>query len=512
MRDLRGSALFFDMTMGAALAALTVWLFAATFASLFAAWQTPEYSYGYLVPLVCLGWGCALYRERKPALRPALSGLALVGFAVGMHLFGDLAANNWLDEYAIVVAAAGFVATLMGWQALGALFPAVFFLSFAVPLPPMTQASLTAGMQLLSSTLSVAGLHLLGVPVFQEGNIIDLGSYKLQVAEACSGLRYLFPFMGFGYLFAFLFEKNNLKRVLLMLATIPIAIVMNALRIVIIGVSVDMWGIAMAEGLVHQIEGWVVFVGCIGFLFAVWWALSFVQTRVTASEKITSAASISAPHITRALVLLVVLMALACGGAKLLLADRAAAVPDRSPLIDFPLRLGDWRGQIGDLPSDQLAALKLSDYFMGDYRRDNDAEAINFYIAYYANQRRDAAPHSPLVCIPGAGWEITALRSDYRVRDASGKILLTVNRALIKNGDRQALVYFWYDERGRDLTTAAQRKWYLARDSLVRGRSDGALVRVVIGIGNGLSLGDADRKLAEFLSFALPELGRYVPD
>src|SRR6201999_3169631 len=98
-----------------------------------------------------------------------------------------------------------------------------------------------------------------GISVLLEGNVIDLGSYQLEVAEARSGLRYLFPLMTLGFILAYLFRGPLWKRIAIFLATIPITVVMNSLRIGFIGITVDRWGRAMAEGALHDFEGWVVF-------------------------------------------------------------------------------------------------------------------------------------------------------------------------------------------------------------------------------------------------------------
>ena len=105
------------------------------------------------------------------------------------------------------------------------------------------------------------------MPVFLDGNVIDLGVYKLMVAEACSGLRYLFPIMSFTYVFAVLYRGPRWHKAVLLLSAVPIAVLMNSFRIGVIGILVDRYGIAQAEGFLHVFEGWVVFLTCIGILF-----------------------------------------------------------------------------------------------------------------------------------------------------------------------------------------------------------------------------------------------------
>ena len=148
------------------------------------------------------------------------------------------------------------------------------YLGFMIPLPQFIYLKLSAFMQLISSELGVAFIRWIGIPVFLEGNVIDLGVYQLQVAEACNGLRYLFPLMSFGFLFAVLYSGPWWHRTILFLATIPITIIINSFRIGMIGVLVDGYGIEQAEGFLHYFEGWIIFVACVALLFGTAYLLS----------------------------------------------------------------------------------------------------------------------------------------------------------------------------------------------------------------------------------------------
>src|ERR1039457_5061617 len=128
-----------------------------------------------------------------------------------------------------------------------------------VPLPEFLYQNVSAELQLLSSEIGVWFIRLFGISVYLEGNVIDLGAYRLQVAEACSGLRYLFPLMIIGFLVAYFFKTAFWKRALLFLSSIPITILMNSLRIGAIWLMVEHWGESMEEVSVHEFQGWVVF-------------------------------------------------------------------------------------------------------------------------------------------------------------------------------------------------------------------------------------------------------------
>ena len=134
-------------------------------------------------------------------------------------------------------------------------------------------------MQLISSELGVLVIRLFDIPVYLEGNIIDLGTYKLQVVEACSGLRYMYPLLSLSLILAFFFRVVMWKRVLVFVSAIPITIVMNSIRIGIIGVLVEYFGIEVAEGFLHDFEGWVIFLVCFFFLYLEMWLITARERR-----------------------------------------------------------------------------------------------------------------------------------------------------------------------------------------------------------------------------------------
>ena len=137
---------------------------------------------------------------------------------------------------------------------------------------------------------------------------------------------------------------------------------------------------------------------------------------------------------------------------------------------------------------------------------------INFYVAYYADQAAGSAAHSPRACIPGGGWLI----KDLSVRTMDGIQVngspLQVNRLLIKKGDYTQVVYYWFQQRGRDITSEWMVKWYLFWDAMTRSRTDGALVRLTALVMPGEDVGLADDRLVMFANAVVPHLSEYIPD
>ena len=153
-----------------------------------------EYGYGYLIPVITL----FLIWQRKNQLAeiefsPSFSGLLLILFGGVLFFLGAVATTNTLSQYGLVVTFLGVALALLGWRAFRIVMVPLALLFFMVPLPPFIYNTLSTKLQLISSQLGVEVIRWFGISVYLEGNVIDLGTYKLQVVEACSGLRYLFP-------------------------------------------------------------------------------------------------------------------------------------------------------------------------------------------------------------------------------------------------------------------------------------------------------------------------------
>ncbi|WP_204369110.1 VPLPA-CTERM-specific exosortase XrtD [Methylocucumis oryzae] len=375
-----------------------------------------EYSHGYMIPLITLYF----IWQRKPLLEktdftPTWWGLVLVALAVFSCLIGEISAMYLLIHYGFVLILVGMAWSMMGWPALKIVLIPLLLLLFAIPIPYFLEAQLSANLQLLSSKLGVYFIRWCQIPVYLEGNLIDLGSYKLQVVEACSGLRYLFPLMSLGFICAYMFDTTFTRRAIVFLSTIPITLLMNSFRIGMIGLLVNYFGIAMAEGFVHDFEGWVVFMACLGLLIIEMMLLiHFSQDKRSFSEVFgltTHAANAYSAMIQRPVakpfIAGLVLITLASISINML-GKREEVIPSRKLFVDFPMTIQGWYGKQESLGTNVLDTLKLSDYVLADYQ-DQAGKLVNFYVAYYATQRKGESPHSPQVCIPGGGWEISAL-------------------------------------------------------------------------------------------------------
>jgi len=181
---------------------------------------------------------------------------------------GVFGAELFLSRTSLLLLIAGLISFFMGWQMLRALLFPLLFLLLMVPIPAIIFNQVTFPLQILASKLSAWLLPLLGVPVFREGNVINLPAMPLEVAEACSGIRSLLSLLTLAIMYGYLLEKRIFIRLVLALAAIPIAVAANALRIVGTGLLVQYWDPEKAEGFFHAFSGWLIFVVSLLMLFA----------------------------------------------------------------------------------------------------------------------------------------------------------------------------------------------------------------------------------------------------
>jgi exosortase D (VPLPA-CTERM-specific) len=492
-------------------------VFSSALYELVGRWQKQEeYSYGFLIPVI-VAW---LLWSRRHAIvasvgRPSLIGFALISIAAVMHIVGELSALYVLSQVGFILVLFGIALGFGGYSLLKVVFVPILFLVFAIPLPYFLDASLSWRLQLISSQLGVWFIRLFQIPVFLQGNVIDLGVYKLQVVDACSGLRYLYPLLSLSFLAAYLFQTRFWQRAVIFLSAIPITIVMNSFRIGLVGILVDNWGPQDADGLLHMFEGWVIFIACAAILVAEMTLLArftsgkglfelfcppTINVRPQSQSQSDRAFNYASP--ISCLVLLSVV-----GLAGFAVSSRQEIYPERKSFATFPTSLGEWKGRPSTIEPPIEKKLGFSDYILSDFTKAS-SRPVNLYVAYYASQRSGISPHSPSVCIPGNGWQITEFeRIHIRINDTS----LPINRAIIMRGSEKQLVYYWYEERGMNIANEYWSKLLLLRDAIQKNRTDGALIRLITAIDPREGKQDADKRLQEFASTAVPALANFLP-
>ena len=495
-----------------------VFLYWEAFLDLVRHWEMrEEYSHGYFIPFVSLYF---IWKKKQTLLNTPFhsswSGFALVFVSLILYFLGRVSVLYILIEYSLIMVLVGLCWSIIGWQALKLIIVPLMMLAFTIPLPEYINVLLSSKLQLLSSILGVEFIVWCKIPVFLDGNVIDLGDVKIQVVEACSGLRYLFPLMSIGFICAYMFQSVLWKRILVFLSSIPITIFMNSFRIGLVGLLVDRWGLEFAEGFLHHIGGWVIFMASLALLI-----LEMVLLAKLNKESLTGifSANCQSDLINKCqngenppffakyqfeLPFFLCFLAMIVAGLLLVgMEHREEIIPERQLFNNFPMHINSWQGSRFSLDEKTLDVLNLTDYILTDYS-DSIDKKTTFYAAYYESQRRNVVPHSPKVCIPSGGWEIAEIDR----KKING---FTVNKMLIQKGLDKSLVFYWYQQRGQVLANEYMMKWSLFKDALILNRTDGALVRLNTKIYIGESIEDAEKRLTDLSLNILPLLGKYIP-
>jgi exosortase len=244
------------------LSCLIIAIYYQVVAKLVMDWYTnPDFSHGFLVPpfAVFLVWDKRKIL-RNTQIKQSWAGALLVLAAVLVLFMGIYGAELYLARLSLVMLLGGLVWTLLGRTILREVQFALLVLLLAIPLPAVLFNQITFPLQLLASRMASTLLPLFGVPVLRDGNIIQLPSMSLEVAEACSGIRSLMSLFTAAVLYGYFLERTTWRRVVLALASIPIAVIANAARIVGTGLCVQYWDPDKAVGFFHEFSGWLMFI------------------------------------------------------------------------------------------------------------------------------------------------------------------------------------------------------------------------------------------------------------
>jgi EpsI family protein len=275
----------------------------------------------------------------------------------------------------------------------------------------------------------------------------------------------------------------------------------------------------MADGFLHDFEGWVVFMACIAILILQMSLLTKIGRRRPLREAFglewpdptPAGAAISRRQPGLPFLASIGLLVAAASVAALAPERTKADVP-RKDFLHFPMQVDGWAAQRMSLDRIYTDVLQMDDYILANYAKTGERAQINFYAAYYTEQSTGRAVHSPRNCIPSGGWTILDLSERAVPGVTAGVEPLRVTRAVIQKGNAKQLVYYWLQQRGRVLTGEYETKWYILQDSFTRNRTDGALVRLVTEIPPGEDTEQADARLATFAASIAPSLSTFIPD
>ncbi|MFZ7094155.1 VPLPA-CTERM-specific exosortase XrtD [Primorskyibacter sp. 2E233] len=514
--DLRGLLLL----LCAILVALPV--FALGLIELAESWSTPAYSHGPVVAIMSLWIGLRALRDEPEDLRARTDKtiwpgavLVLAGLLIGA--IGTLSRVGDVSAYGLIIWIGGMVFLLLGWDRARRLWLPVVLLLFILPLPQFLYWQLTTFLQHVSAVLGVDMIRAVGLAVYLDGNIIDLGVYRLQVAEACSGLQFLFPVISFALLFAAISRAPIWHKVLLVALSAPLAVLMNSARIALTALIVDQYGIESAEGFLHAFEGWTILLACIVILAALMLFLRILTPKARQGGRVFDLDTRGLPQVlgrvqnlAPAPSLLLAVIAGVFFSALVLLPGHTSEQLNRSAFDRFPIQLDSWLGIPNRLDPRVEAVIDADDYVDMTYISRDTETPVHLFAAYYSDQTNGSALHSPQVCLPANGWEVTEFGTRRLDMTGTGYGSFDANRAEIIKGTERQLVYYWFEQRGTRITNDFVAKIDMLVDGITRDRRDGAIIRFVTPI-QGDDLTGAEERIRKLMRSALPKMPNYIP-
>ena len=499
--------------------AISIALTLALYGPILRAWAIdlvtdPTYSFALLLPLVAgyLGYR-RLFREGgftdKPLIRADFGGFLVALGGCALLVVGDLTNIAFVTRLSFLVVIAGLALVFLGRKVSRRLTFPYGILFFGLPLPALVYLPLTFRLQLLSSVLATHILHIVGMTVMREGNVLILPNMSLEVVAACAGLHSLFALGALAAIVGYLFLTGAVRRALLFLSAIPIAIALNAGRVASAAIAAHLWGPSAAEGFAHSSMGVAIF--AIGTLI-----ILLASSTLANSRRVSNAVTVATiatgeppgpPAVFPALAVMAILLVAFAVHHQGLRAIQSE--PLRESMASFPREIGNWHGRDVVLTDRQFASLGTRDVLMREYSDDRQDAPVLLHVAFYPRQQQGSTMHSPLHCIPGSGWEVEHRMLTPLQLDHSGAPF-NANEVVFGREDDRILVLYWYLEQGSPQASEFKGAFQTMWDSATAGRSYGCLIRFSTPITT--TTPDALARATGRVAVALPILiERFLP-
>lgn len=474
------------------------------------AWNSEDYSHCYLI-LPIIGY---LIWTNKAQIAKSVGGSGFFGYlllvaAIFFLFVGRFGSLRYFVNLSMWTSLCGMTLVALGQRSFRALWLPMLIGIFTIPFPAFINRLASFRLRLISSYLSEQALRLVNVSVYRDGNIIDLGVIQLQVVDACSGLRYLWPSILMALLVGWFFLKNPWKRIILLAASIPVTILSNAFRIALTGILTKFIDPALAEGFFHDFSGWLVYILSLGIL----WGITLLLVSEKDKNKNDAPQAIDINRFNANLpspvngIATLALMAILIAGPYLL--RHKQYTPERKDFSGFTTQIAEWKGEYSRLSQPVLKSLGLDDYINGRFTAPGERGSIWLLVSWYDHQTVEHAAHAPTSCLLGGGWDMLSKKVLPATHDSRG---FPVTQMIMGKSGQKIVANFFLLQRGRIVTSEWLNKGYLVLDALLKQRTDGALVRMEMAVSPGQNAEDVQKTLNAFAKKLSKELIPYLPD
>lgn len=478
-------------------------------------WYTNgDYSYGFLIPIISayIFWDMRKKIEHV-TFQNSWGVFPVLLFFVAISVYAILGSSGNVSRPLVPVLLILFAAYCLGTDFVKNFLLPLSFLIFMVPLPAFLDRTIGVFLKHVSSHLGGQLLRLFGMSVFVSGNVIDLGITKLQVVDACSGLRFLFPLIALGVLYAYFFERVHWKQVVCVLSTVPIAILTNVIRIAITGVLTYKYGSEMAEGFFHGFSGWVIFMVAFAFLFLEGRILRFFPSgykenpgekrQVESTENQATWVGDNRALWVSAAVLLTV-------GVLTLNTKALPPVKIKGGIASFPLTFDGWKGQEQIVDPEIVKKSGAEESFSAVYF-GNKGEKVSLYIGYRSTAflENENFFHSPTVCLPASGWKELKVTT-HEISGVHKFGNLKVTKMLVENFGVKNLVYFWFQTKDKATYDKNINRFHLAMHAIKKDNTYDLFIRVITPLRGSDTVTSAEKRLDGFVRELEKELDSFL--
>ncbi|MDA8133614.1 MAG: EpsI family protein [Desulfobacteraceae bacterium] len=481
------------------------------FSSLYHTWMTnDDYSYGLLIPLISLYF---LWEKKNilmsVPIRPFWPALPVLILFVLVSIYGILGSSGHISRPALPVLIVLFALFCFGWDLFKKAALPLCFLAFMIPLPAVLDRTVGVYLKSISSELGGLFLRVLGYSVHVSGNVIDLGVTQLQVVDACSGLRFLFPLIALGVVYGYFFERVLWKRVACVLITLPIAILTNVLRIGIAGILTYNFGSGMAEGFFHDFQGWAIFMVSLVFLFIFSRFLRLFPTKTSRKPE----ALFSKPEHRGNMPAFIISIALILVVAVLTFNTRALPPMKITGGIErFPVSFNGWAGKSSLVSPEIIEASGAEESFNAVYQ-DNAGQVVSLYMGYRSTAflENENFFHSPTVCLPSSGWK-TISSSKYIINDVPVFGSLAITEMVMESMGEKQLVYFWFQTKDKATHDKNINRFHLALHAIQKDNTHDLFIRPITMVGKHESIEIARQRMDGFVREMMATLDTFLKE